>query len=135
MAVCSRSFFPKIPCCGLNCWKRYENVTFNDAGSQLRGNSLVAFLRGHEKAITALEVIDESVLSQLPELQVIGKYGVGLDMIDLSAIARVWQAARLDGRCQQTIRFGAGHLGRHRPCCVTYRQHTAKCSPAPGAST
>ena len=39
-------------------------------------------------AITALEMIDDYVLSRLPELQVIGKYGVGLDMIDLNAMSR-----------------------------------------------
>ena len=65
---------------------RYPLVTFNDAGSQLEGDGLVEFLRGHDKAITALEVIDASVLSRLPELKVIGKYGVGLDMIDLVAM-------------------------------------------------
>jgi len=59
-------------------------VTFNDAGLQLGGDRLVEFLRGHEKAITGLEVIDEPILARLPELKVIGKYGVGLDMIDLA---------------------------------------------------
>jgi phosphoglycerate dehydrogenase-like enzyme len=85
VAVCSRSFSHN-PLLRAELLDRYENVTFNDAGSQLRGESLVAFLRGHQKAITALEVIDAAVLSQLPELQVIGKYGVGLDMIDLPAM-------------------------------------------------
>jgi D-3-phosphoglycerate dehydrogenase len=65
---------------------RYANVTFNDAGLQLAGDTLVGFLRGHDKAITALEVIDQSVLARLPELKAIGKYGVGLDMIDLAAM-------------------------------------------------
>ena len=65
---------------------RYPQVTFNDAGLQLEGDTLVEFLKGHDKAITALEVIDASVLSRLPELKVIGKYGVGLDMIDLVAM-------------------------------------------------
>jgi phosphoglycerate dehydrogenase-like enzyme len=61
-------------------------VTFNDAGRQLAGDALVEFLLGHDKAITALEVIDHSILGRLPELKVIGKYGVGLDMIDLAAM-------------------------------------------------
>ena len=39
-------------------------------------------------AITALERIDEYVLSQLPRLKRISKYGVGLDMIDLEALKR-----------------------------------------------
>jgi len=46
------------------------------------------FLKGYEKAITALEKIDEPLLSQLPELKVIGKYGVGLDMLDLNSMKR-----------------------------------------------
>lgn len=68
---------------------RYEHVSFNDAGLQLEGAALIDFLRGHDKAITALERLDESVFEQLPELKVIGKYGVGLDMIDLSAMRRL----------------------------------------------
>jgi D-3-phosphoglycerate dehydrogenase len=67
---------------------RYERITFNDAGLQLQGADLVEFLRGHDKAITALERIDDFVLSRLPELKVIGKYGVGLDMIDMTAMRR-----------------------------------------------
>lgn len=85
VAVCSRSFSSN-PVLRAELLQRYQRVTFNDAGVQLSGDSLVKFLRGHEKAITALEVIDETVLSSLPELKVIGKYGVGLDMIDLAAM-------------------------------------------------
>src|ERR1700680_2808277 len=85
VAVCSRSFSSN-PVLRAELLQLYQSVTFNDAGVQLSGDSLVKFLRGHEKAITALEVIDETVLSSLPELKVIGKYGVGLDMIDLAAM-------------------------------------------------
>jgi phosphoglycerate dehydrogenase-like enzyme len=45
-------------------------------------------LKGSEMAITALEEINEDVLKQLPELRVIGKYGVGLDMIDFEAMRK-----------------------------------------------
>jgi len=65
-----------------------DNVTFNDSGTKLVGNSLVEFLLNHDRAITALERLDETVLSQLPDLKVIGKYGVGLDMIDMDAMDR-----------------------------------------------
>jgi phosphoglycerate dehydrogenase-like enzyme len=85
VAVCSRSF-SRNSILRAELLARYRHVTFNDAGIRLDGDTLVKFLRGHEKAITALETIDDSVLSRLPELQVIGKYGVGLDMIDLSAM-------------------------------------------------
>ena len=85
VAVCSRSF-SKHPILRAELLARYRQVTFNDAGIQLKENSLVEFLKGHEKAIIALETIDESVLSRLPELKVISKYGVGLDMIDMAAM-------------------------------------------------
>ena len=85
VAVCSRSFSANV-ILRAELLSRYEHVTFNDQGVQLKGDSLVAFLAGHDKAITALEVLDESVLSRLPQLKVIGKYGVGLDMIDMEAM-------------------------------------------------
>lgn len=85
VAVCSRSF-SNNPVLRTELLARYQCVTFNDAGLQLRGDSLVEFLRGHDKAITALETIDEYVLNRLPELQVISKYGVGMDMIDMAAM-------------------------------------------------
>ena len=87
VAVCSRSF-SRNPVLRAELSARYERVTFNDAGLQLQGAGLVEFLRGHDKAITALERIDDFVLSRLPELKVIGKYGVGLDMIDMAAMRR-----------------------------------------------
>jgi phosphoglycerate dehydrogenase-like enzyme len=87
VAVCSRSF-SRNPVLRAELLSRYRNVTFNDKGLSLDGDSLIEFLRGHEKAITALEIIDDLVLSQLPELKVIGKYGVGLDMIEMDAMRR-----------------------------------------------
>ena len=85
VAVCSRSFSAN-PILRAELLERYRNVKFNDAGLSLNGDSLVEFLAGHDKAITALETVDESILSRLPELRVIGKYGVGLDMIDMDAM-------------------------------------------------
>jgi D-3-phosphoglycerate dehydrogenase len=55
----------------------------------LKDGPLVNFLSGYEKAITGLEKIDEALLLQLPELKVIGKYGVGLDMVDLQAMSNL----------------------------------------------
>lgn len=87
VAVCSRSF-SRNSALRNELQARYEHVTFNDAGRQLEGQDLVEFLRGCDKAITALERLDEFVLSRLPELKVVGKYGVGLDMIDLDAMRK-----------------------------------------------
>jgi len=88
VAVTSRSFSRNQQ---LRCelLARYEHVTFNEQGRQLEKDALVDFLRGHHKAITALERIDEPLLAQLPELRVIAKYGVGLDMVDLAAMRRL----------------------------------------------
>ena len=109
-------------------------VTFNDAGLQLAGDSLVEFLSGHDKAITALEMIDDYVLSRLPELQVIGKYGVGLDMIDLNAMSRHGKRLGWTGGVnrrsvsEMVISFAVAML-RHIPAAQrevlsgTWRQH------------
>jgi phosphoglycerate dehydrogenase-like enzyme len=85
LIVASRSF-SKHPLLRKEVLNRYPDAKFNDEGLSLQGDSLVKFLSGYEKAITALETIDKSILSRLPELKVISKYGVGLDMIDLDAM-------------------------------------------------
>jgi len=87
VAVCSRSF-SRHPILRAEILSRFTNVTFNETGLQLEGSELIDFLKGHNKAITAMETVDEALLSALPELQVIGKYGVGLDMIDFDAMRR-----------------------------------------------
>ena len=87
VAVCSRSF-SKNSTLRSELLERYSKVTFNDAGLQLVGEELVDFLKGHDKAIVGLEKITEDLLQQLPELKVIGKFGVGLDTLDLSAMEK-----------------------------------------------
>jgi phosphoglycerate dehydrogenase-like enzyme len=87
LVVASRSF-SKHPKLRQEVLNRYPDAKFNDEGLSLSGDALVQFLQGYEKAITALETINGSLLSQLPDLKVIGKYGVGLDMIDLHAMKK-----------------------------------------------
>lgn len=85
LAVASRSF-SKHPQLRKKVLELYPDAKFNDKGTALYGKELITFLQDCSKAITALEKIDENVLSQLPDLKVIGKYGVGLDMLDLHAM-------------------------------------------------
>jgi len=85
VAVASRSF-SSHSVLRAELLKKYANVTFNESGKTLSGSELIDFLKGHAKAITALEVLDETIFSALPELKVISKYGVGLDMIDLDSM-------------------------------------------------
>jgi len=87
VAVTSRSF-SRHKVLRAELLQRYPDVTFNDAGTQLKGGELVRFLAGHERAIIALEEVDEALLAQLPELKVISKFGVGLDKVDLQAMQR-----------------------------------------------
>lgn len=87
VAVCSRSFSAN-PVLRAELVARYPDTTFNDAGAQLSRESLVQFLRGHEKAIVALEELSDWVLQQLPELRVIAKYGVGLDKVDVRSMRK-----------------------------------------------
>lgn len=134
VAVCSRSF-SRNPALRAELLARYERVTFNDKGLRLEGPDLVAFLRGHDKAITALERIDDFVLSSLPELKVIGKYGVGLDMIDMAAMRRHGKRLGWKGGVNRrsvselTLSFAISML-RHVPAanrevrCGTWQQHT-----------
>ena len=70
IAVTSRSF-SRHPTRRGELLERYSHVTFNDAGQSLADEGLVAFLRGHVKAITALERIDDTVLAGVPELRVV----------------------------------------------------------------
>jgi len=85
VAVTSRSF-SRNKLLREELLQRYGNVKFNDNGLKLQGDTLVDFLAGCQKAITALEIIDDYVLSKLPELRVISKYGVGVDMINMEAM-------------------------------------------------
>jgi D-3-phosphoglycerate dehydrogenase len=61
---------------------------FNDSGRTLAGRELIDFVAPHDAAIVALERIDEGVLSALPNLRILAKYGVGLDNVDLVAAAK-----------------------------------------------
>ena len=85
VAVCSRSF-SRNSTLRKELLARYRNVKFNEKGVSLENEQLVKFLRHHNKAIIGLETLDEYVLSSLPELEVVGKYGVGLDKINLNAM-------------------------------------------------
>jgi phosphoglycerate dehydrogenase-like enzyme len=88
IAVASRSF-SRNPILRQELLDRYPGSRFNDEGTAvLLGGALVEFLRGHEKAITGLDVLDAPVFAAVPELRLVSKYGVGLDMIDLDAARR-----------------------------------------------
>lgn len=87
IAVTSRSF-SKHAVLRAELVAQYSNVTFNDEGASLKGEALVTFLDGHDRAIIALERLDEAIIGRLPRLKIVSKYGVGLDNIDTAALRR-----------------------------------------------
>jgi len=87
VAVASRSF-SRNPVLRQELLARYPGSRFNDGGDVLSGDALVQFLRCHDKAITGLDVLDGALFRAVPEVRLVSKYGVGLDMIDLEAAKR-----------------------------------------------
>lgn len=132
-AVTSRSF-SRHPILRAELEEIYSDVTFNDEGLALEGDSLVRFLRGHNQAITALEHFDRAVFAALPELRLISKYGVGLDMLDLEAMAEKnislgWSGGVNKRSVSELVISNAIALLRHIPITNkevlsgTWRQH------------
>jgi len=60
----------------------FKKVITNSKGIRLTQAELILFLSECDIAIVGLDKIDKYVLSQLPKLKVISKYGVGLDNIN-----------------------------------------------------
>jgi len=93
VAVTSHSF-SKNPTLRHDLLERYPDSVFNETRQPLGGDALVRFLTGYELAITGLEVLDGPTFAALPDLKIVSKYGVGLDMIDLSAARRAGVSIR-----------------------------------------
>lgn len=136
VAVCSRSF-SRHPVLRRELTDRYTDVTFNDDELKLAGGELVEYLNGHEKAITALETLDASIFAQLPELKVVSKYGVGLDTLDLDAMADAgvklgWTGGTNKRSVSELVISFAVQLLRHLPEASrevldgTWRQHVGR---------
>ena len=87
VAVASHSF-PKNETLRRELEARYPDAVYNRTGRPLAGDDLIRFLRGHERAITGLETLDDALFAAVPELRIVSKYGVGLDTIDLAAAKR-----------------------------------------------
>ena len=85
VAVTSRSF-SKNTTLRNELQAKYRSVKFNDDGIRFTTESLVEYLKGCEKAIVALDPINNEVLKHLPDLKVISKYGVGLNNIDFDSL-------------------------------------------------
>jgi phosphoglycerate dehydrogenase-like enzyme len=87
IVVASRSF-SQMPELRERLKSEFAHVRFNETGKSLAGGELVHFLKGADAAVIALEKVDDELLSQLPQLRMISKYGVGLNNLDQDAMKR-----------------------------------------------
>lgn len=63
----------------------FPDAIINSDGKRFAKHELVEYYKEADAIITGLEKIDDDLLSMLPNLKLIAKYGVGLDNIDLDA--------------------------------------------------
>ncbi len=87
VAVTSRSF-SKHPVLRQQLQQQFSQVKFNEEGTSLTGKPLIDFLQGAKRAIIGLEIINDEVLNELPDLKIICKMGTGIDKIDIHALKR-----------------------------------------------
>lgn len=88
IAVTSRSF-SKHPVLRNELTNQYEYVRFNDEGKSLKDKELIDFLQDCDMAIVGLERLTESILTKLPRLKRVSRFGVGTDTLDLEAMKRL----------------------------------------------
>jgi D-3-phosphoglycerate dehydrogenase len=128
IAVASRSFAGNDQL-RAELLSRYRDVTFTESPKVIGGAELIALLRGHDAAIVGLERIDDEVLRAVPELRIISKYGVGLDGLDIDAIANRGIKLGWEGGVNRrsvselTLAFAISLLHRVPEATVTMREH------------
>jgi phosphoglycerate dehydrogenase-like enzyme len=82
IAVTSPSF-SKHPKLIKEIKKISSNVKLNTVGERFEGEALYEYVKNAEVLVVGLERMDKALLSRLPKLKMISKYGVGLNNIDL----------------------------------------------------
>jgi phosphoglycerate dehydrogenase-like enzyme len=68
--------------------KLFSQSIFNDTGRYLTEDELIRFAGEADALLVGRDRITDKVLSALPQLKIIAKYGVGLDNIDQEAMQR-----------------------------------------------
>jgi phosphoglycerate dehydrogenase-like enzyme len=66
----------------------YPQAKFNDVGHRINEDELIAFLQDCDAAIIGFEPVTDRVLTALPNLKIIAKYGNGCETIDFHALKR-----------------------------------------------
>ena len=65
--------------------KNFKNTIINEYGKRFSDDELIEYYAEADGIIVGLETINDNILSRLPNLKIISKFGVGLDNIDLIA--------------------------------------------------
>ena len=82
IAVCS-SIFSRNPILRAELLAKYPDARFHEDYELLSGERLSAFIGEADKTISALEKFDGSIFAACPNLKVLSKFGVGLNMLNL----------------------------------------------------
>lgn len=64
----------------------FAKTLFNEKNRYLTEPELIEFLREADGAVIGRDIINDNVLSKLPNLKIVSKYGVGLDNCDRDAL-------------------------------------------------
>ena len=68
---------------------KFKHVKLNSEGHSLKGKSLIEFLDGMDGAIIGIEPMTQEVISKLPALKLISKYGVGTNNLDMNVLKKI----------------------------------------------
>lgn len=66
----------------------FPNSVFNDKDRYLTEAESVEFFKDADAVVVGRDLVNENVLSALPRLKIVSKYGIGVDNIDQDALER-----------------------------------------------
>ncbi len=130
IAVASRSFSKNQLLLGELRELGLEVVPNSNGESFRSSESIAAFIGDAELAVIGLEPMDAEVLVACPKLELVAKYGVGLDSIDQPALAdagvRLGWTGGVNKRSvtELTLAFALGHLRNVTPSVELMRRGT-----------
>jgi phosphoglycerate dehydrogenase-like enzyme len=85
--VVLQAFFGRNPVLRAELLAKYPDVTFKEDDTILEGQELIDFVRGYDKVIMSIDKLTREVIEALPDLKVVSKFGVGMDSVDVKAMA------------------------------------------------
>lgn len=87
IGICSRSVAKNFSAIN-KLKKKFSIIKKNNTGKTLTGLKLKLFCKDCDAIIVGLEKLDQNFIDGCPKLKVIGKYGVGLNNLDIDYIGK-----------------------------------------------